>query len=60
MKECKFEKIMKDDFVESAVGHNGLTQIQALELWEKHGEYYLDKVYQAMTIELDYILNGDR
>ena len=51
------EAEIKKDFIETMRMHNNCTIMEARLLWMKHGEQYLDKIYEHMADEVVAIIN---
>lgn len=45
----KFEQMFRDDFIRHLMDHDFKSKSEALDVWNIHGEEYIEDMYQYMS-----------
>ena len=50
------DSLMQDDFIRTLMDDRELSHKQAVKLWNKHGEEYMETIFEHMDDEINKIL----
>lgn len=56
---CNLSEQLEQDFIEALTEHSGYSPDQAIDAWNKHGEQYLDDIFEQISNSIVNIVNRD-